>query len=84
MRGRPNAARNSSGSPDGACAARPLRSTVGYRSGIFADKLRQEGLEGVNLRGSIMAWVIPPSIPPSGNRHLTCGGGIGSTPKQPG
>mmetsp|Transcript_20681 Transcript_20681/g.52118 ORF Transcript_20681/g.52118 Transcript_20681/m.52118 type:complete len:225 (+) Transcript_20681:104-778(+) len=32
--------------------------TVGYRSGIFADKLRQEGLEGVNLRGSIMAWTL--------------------------
>mmetsp|Transcript_42170 Transcript_42170/g.75693 ORF Transcript_42170/g.75693 Transcript_42170/m.75693 type:complete len:184 (-) Transcript_42170:148-699(-) len=30
--------------------------TVGYRSGIYADKLRREGLEAVNLRGSIVAW----------------------------
>ncbi|EFJ52677.1 hypothetical protein VOLCADRAFT_85899 [Volvox carteri f. nagariensis] len=33
------------------------RSTAGYRSGLFADKLRRKhGLEAYNLRGSILAW----------------------------
>mmetsp|Transcript_42171 Transcript_42171/g.75695 ORF Transcript_42171/g.75695 Transcript_42171/m.75695 type:complete len:262 (-) Transcript_42171:108-893(-) len=30
--------------------------TVGFRSGSYADKLRREGLQAYNLRGSIAAW----------------------------
>lgn len=30
--------------------------TIGYRSGIYADELRREGWEALNLEGSILAW----------------------------
>ena len=30
--------------------------TVGYRSGLYADKLRRQGWEVHNLKGSILAW----------------------------
>ena len=40
------------------CHVRLGRSTAGYRSGLFAQKLRREyGLEAYNLKGSILAWV---------------------------
>lgn len=32
--------------------------TVGYRSGLYATKLREEGIDAVNLKGSILAWVL--------------------------
>jgi rhodanese-related sulfurtransferase len=32
-------------------------STVGYRSAMYAQRLRQRNIEAVNLRGSILAWV---------------------------
>jgi sodium/bile acid cotransporter 7 len=30
--------------------------TIGYRSGVYAEKLREKGLDVLNLRGSILAW----------------------------
>lgn len=30
--------------------------TIGYRSGLFAAKLRQQGIAAVNLNGGILAW----------------------------
>jgi len=30
--------------------------TIGYRSGLFAQKLQQEGVPVQNLRGSVLAW----------------------------
>jgi sodium/bile acid cotransporter 7 len=30
--------------------------TIGYRSGVYAEKLREQGLDALNLRGSILAW----------------------------
>ena len=30
--------------------------TIGYRSGKYAEKLRQQGIEIFNLEGSILAW----------------------------
>lgn len=31
--------------------------TIGYRSSEYAQKLRRDGFDAVNLRGSILAWV---------------------------
>ncbi|GBG65613.1 hypothetical protein CBR_g51496 [Chara braunii] len=31
-------------------------STIGYRSGLFAQKLRKEDFDAVNVKGSILAW----------------------------
>jgi rhodanese-related sulfurtransferase len=31
--------------------------TVGYRSGVYARKLREQGLDAFNLRGSILLWL---------------------------
>ena len=30
--------------------------TIGYRSGLYAEELKQEGLDAYNLEGSILAW----------------------------
>ena len=30
--------------------------TIGYRSGLYAQKLRQQGVEVFNLEGSLLAW----------------------------
>jgi rhodanese-related sulfurtransferase len=30
--------------------------TIGYRSGLYAQKLRQQGVEILNLEGSLLAW----------------------------
>ena len=30
--------------------------TIGYRSGLYAQKLRQQGVEVLNLEGSLLAW----------------------------
>lgn len=30
--------------------------TIGYRSGVYAQKLREKGWKASNLRGSILAW----------------------------
>ena len=30
--------------------------TIGYRSGLYADELRQRGFDVLNLEGSILAW----------------------------
>ena len=30
--------------------------TIGYRSGVYAEELRDEGLDAYNLRGSLLAW----------------------------
>ncbi len=32
--------------------------TIGYRSGVFARDMRAQGIEVINLRGSILAWVL--------------------------
>ncbi len=32
--------------------------TIGYRSGIFAREMRAQGIEVINLRGSILAWIL--------------------------
>ncbi|MCL4692184.1 MAG: rhodanese-like domain-containing protein, partial [Candidatus Hydrogenedentes bacterium] len=31
--------------------------TIGYRSGVYAEALREKGLDARNLRGSILSWV---------------------------
>jgi hypothetical protein len=42
--------------------------TVGYRSGKYTEKLRQQGVDAVNFEGSIMAWVEAgqPLVTPNG------------------
>jgi len=30
--------------------------TIGYRSGLYAEKLQQQGIEILNLEGSLLAW----------------------------
>ncbi|MEO1465267.1 MAG: rhodanese-like domain-containing protein, partial [Cyanobacteria bacterium J06633_1] len=30
--------------------------TIGYRSGLYAQKLAQQGIEVLNLEGSLLAW----------------------------
>ena len=30
--------------------------TIGYRSGLYAQKLQQQGIEVLNLEGSLLAW----------------------------
>ena len=30
--------------------------TIGYRSGLYAQKLQQQGIEVLNLRGGLLAW----------------------------
>lgn len=32
--------------------------TIGYRSGLYADKLSKEGFQVKNLKGSLLAWVL--------------------------
>lgn len=32
--------------------------TIGYRSGIYAEKLLKEGFKVKNLKGSLLAWVL--------------------------
>ena len=31
--------------------------TIGYRSGLYAAKLREKGFDAYNLRGSLLSWV---------------------------
>ncbi|MEZ5331151.1 MAG: rhodanese-like domain-containing protein [Thermoanaerobaculia bacterium] len=42
--------------------------TIGYRSGLYAERLRQEGWDAVNLEGSILAWTHAggPLVDPEG------------------
>ncbi|GMV90880.1 MAG: hypothetical protein AMXMBFR82_06580 [Candidatus Hydrogenedentota bacterium] len=42
--------------------------TIGYRSGIYAETLREKGLDARNLRGSILSWVHEgrPVVDPEG------------------
>lgn len=42
--------------------------TVGYRSGKYTEKLREQGVDAVNFEGSIMAWVEAgqPLVTPDG------------------
>ena len=30
--------------------------TIGYRSGLYAQQLRKDGFDAINLRGSILSW----------------------------
>jgi len=30
--------------------------TIGYRSGLYAEKLQQQGIEALNLAGSLLSW----------------------------
>ncbi len=40
-------------------AAKPIvaHCTIGYRSGIYAEELADEGIDALNLAGSILSWV---------------------------
>ena len=42
--------------------------TIGYRSGKYAEKLREDGWDAYNLRGSILAWTHAgkPLVTPGG------------------
>lgn len=31
--------------------------TIGYRSGVYAEELKQRGIDAMNLKGSILSWV---------------------------
>lgn len=43
--------------------------TIGYRSGLYAQRLRREGWDAVNLEGSILAWThaAGPLVDPEGH-----------------
>lgn len=43
--------------------------TIGYRSGLLTEHLRDDGLDAYNLKGSILAWVDAgqPVVDPDGN-----------------
>jgi len=47
-----------------------LHSTVGLRSGKYAEELRREGADASNLAGSILAWVCAAAPPSLG--HASC------------
>lgn len=44
--------------------------TIGYRSGKYVEKLKAEGIEAHNLKGSILSWVHAgqPVVDPEGNQ----------------
>jgi hypothetical protein len=39
------------------CMFSLLCSTLGYRSGLYAQELQQQGIQAANLIGGICAWV---------------------------
>jgi sodium/bile acid cotransporter 7 len=50
--------------------------TIGYRSGLYARKLRERGVDAANLAGSILAWAhaggefVDPSGKPTRKLHI--------------